>query len=125
MNVSMGDRRYAERFEDLRIWQESRVLVREVYKCFSTCGDFSFRDQIQRAALSVMNNIAEGFERRTRKDFAHFLGQAKGSAGEVRSVTYAAEDLGFLPTSAAVGLRDSAITLSAGIGALTKQLRAE
>ena len=60
------------------------------------CRDYSFRDQMRRAALSVMNNISEGFERRTPKDFAHFLDIAKGSAGEVRSMTYAAEDLKIL-----------------------------
>ncbi len=116
-------RRYAERFEDLRVWQESRALVREVYLGFSRCGDLSFRDQIQRAALSVMNNIAEGFERHTKKDFAHFLDVAKGSAGEVRSMSYAAEDLLFLSSEAAGRLREAAVSLSAGIGALARHLR--
>jgi len=78
----------AERFEDLRIWQEARKQVTAIYKLFArgSAGhnDFAFRDQLQRAALSVMNNIAEGFERNTFKDFAHFLDQAKGSCGELR-----------------------------------------
>jgi len=75
-------------FEDLRIWQEARVLVREVYTDFKDSRDFGFRDQIQRAAVSIMNNTAEGFERRSDADFARFLDIAKGSSGEVRSMYY-------------------------------------
>jgi four helix bundle protein len=70
---------FAERFEDLEIWQESRRLHNLVYRALDKCKAFSFRDQMRRAALSVMNNISEGFERRTKKDFAHFLDLAKGS----------------------------------------------
>lgn len=115
--------RFAERFEDLRIWQEARALVGEAYRGFARCGDFAFRDQIQRASLSVMNNIAEGFERRTRKDFAHFLDLAKGSAGEVRSMAYAAEDLGYIDGLQASGLRERCFGLAGGIAALAGRLR--
>ncbi len=87
---------FAEKFEDLEIWIEARRLNKIVYSSLEECRDYSFRDQMRRAALSVMNNISEGFERRTAKDFAHFLDLAKGSAGEVRSMTYAAEDLKIL-----------------------------
>ena len=80
---------FAERFEDLRIWQESREQISDIYKCIGRGSDgytdFAFRDQLQRAAISMMNNIAEGFERKTHKDFAHFLDLAKGSCGEVRA----------------------------------------
>lgn len=117
------NKRYVERFEDLRVWQESRALVREVYRSFSRCGDLSFRDQIQRAAMSTMNNIAEGFERHTKKDFAHFLDVAKGSSGEVRSMTYAAEDLMLLSAEAAGKMREDAVALASGIGALARHLR--
>ena len=58
-------------FEDLRIWQEARILVKETYKAFAGCKDYSFRDQLQRSVISIMNNISEGFERRTKKDFPH------------------------------------------------------
>ncbi len=85
--------KFAEQFEDLEIWQDSRHLYRRVYGLLKECRDFYFRDQMQRASLSVMNNISEGFERRTKKDFAHFLDLAKASAGEVRSMSYAAEDV--------------------------------
>lgn len=91
---------FAEQFEDLRIWQQARRQAGEVYRDIggesSAARDFGFRDQIQRAAVSVMNNIAEGFERHSPKEFAHLLGVAKGSCGEVRSMLYLAEDLHYI-----------------------------
>ncbi len=115
---------FAERFEDLEIWREARSLHRQIYLNLQTCKDFSFRDQMRRAALSVMNNISEGFERRTKKDFAHFLDLAKGSAGEVRSMTFAAEDVGILKASEARRLRFEYETLSRRIAGFQKHLRA-
>ncbi len=114
---------FAERFEDLRIWQEARTQVRSIYGALGNNRDYSFRDQLQRAAVSVMNNIAEGFERRTPKDFAHFLDLAKGSCGEVRSMLYVAEDLDYLTATPASDLRQTAEKLSCGIAALAKHLR--
>lgn len=118
---------FAERFEDLRIWQDARVQVRSVYQALKkgTAGheDLGFRTQMQRASVSVMNNIAEGFERKTPKDFAHFLDLAKSSCGEVRSMLYIAEDLHYLRSEEASALRDSAEILSRGIAAFTNHLR--
>jgi four helix bundle protein len=77
----------AERFEDLRVWQTARSLTNEVYaltKRESFANDWAFKDQIRRAAISVMSNISEGFESRTRPRFIDFLGRAKASAGEAR-----------------------------------------
>jgi four helix bundle protein len=82
-----------ERFENSIAWQKSKVLCIEVYKRFDNSKDFGFKDQIQRAAVSVMNNIAEGFERKSNKEFAHFLYIAKGSCGEVRSMLILAKEL--------------------------------
>ena len=96
---------FAQKFEDLEIWKESRRLNKIIYASLEDCRDYSFRDQMRRAALSVMNNISEGFEHPTPKDFAHFLDLAKGSAGEVRSMTYAAEDLKILRIDIAIGLK--------------------
>ena len=115
---------FAERFEDLEIWQEARRLYREVYGSLRGCKDYSFRDQMQRAALSVMNNIAEGFERKTKKDFAHFLDLAKGSAGEVRSMTFAAEDIAIIQKGEAEQLRADYETLARRIASFQKHLRA-
>lgn len=84
------------RFEDLKVWQKSRILVKDCYRVFKKLSDFSFRDQILRAAVSIMNNIAEGFERKGDKEFRKFLFIAKGSCGEVRSMLYLALDLGYI-----------------------------
>ncbi len=84
------------RFEDLLAWQKARELTREIYKTFRTCRDGGFTDQIQRASVSVMSNIAEGFERGTRQEFTNYLYIAKGSAGEVRAQLYVAYDVGYL-----------------------------
>lgn len=85
-----------ERFEDLLCWKKSRELVREVYQALGNCRDHAFRDQIQRAAISVMSNIAEGFESGTKLEFLNYLYIAKASAGEVRAQLYAANDIGYL-----------------------------
>lgn len=114
---------FAESFEDLRIWQRARELCNAVYDAFGKCREFDFRNQIQSAATSVMNNIAEGFERRTKKDFAHFLDLAKGSAGEVRSMLYLGEDRGYIAANAAEFLRADYKDLSKSIGALAASLR--
>lgn len=85
-----------QRFEDLVCWQKSRLLVREIYKAMQGCKDYGFRDQIQRAAVSVLSNIAEGFERGTKQEFLNYLYIAKGSAGEVRAQLYVALDVGHI-----------------------------
>jgi len=89
-----------ERFEGIQVWQKSRELVKGVY--LATSGttafkqDFSLKDQIRRAAISVMSNIAEGYARRSDKAFANFLHIAHGSAAEVQSQLYIALDLKYL-----------------------------
>jgi four helix bundle protein len=82
-----------ERFEDIISWQRAKNLTVEIYKTFENQKDFSFKSQIQRASLSIMNNIAEGFERKSNKEFKQFLFIAKGSAGEVRSMLHMALEL--------------------------------
>jgi four helix bundle protein len=116
---------FAENFEDLQIWQRSRVLTNEIYDDFEKIRDFEFRSQIQRASVSVMNNLAEGFERRTKKDFAHFLNLSKGSSGEVRSMLYLAEDRRYIEKTSAEGLRTEYKDLSQSIGALASKLRSQ
>ena len=85
-----------QKFEDLLCWQKSRELTKEIYKAFRECRDYGFRDQIQRASVSIMSNIAEGFERGTKQEFLNYLYIAKGSAGEVRAQLYVALDAGYL-----------------------------
>jgi len=72
------------------------VLVGDIYKSFRNCRGFPFKDQIQRAAVSIMNHIAEGYERKGNKEFRKFLFIAKGSSGEVRSLLYLALDLRYI-----------------------------
>ena len=86
-------------FEDLRVWKDSRILVKSIYQLTSDgkfSKDFGLREQIQRASVSIMNNIAEGFERNNNKEYIKFIGYSKGSAGEVRSMLYVATDLGYI-----------------------------
>ena len=82
-------------FEDLEIWQAARRLAQEIYTCSRSpkfSKDFALRDQMQRAAVSVMSNITEGFERGGNQEFVQFLYIAKGSCGEVQSQLYVALD---------------------------------
>ncbi|HRO47835.1 four helix bundle protein [Agriterribacter sp.] len=84
------------RFEDLPLWQQSRSLCNRIFRMIEQSplfkSDFKFRDQLRASAGSVMDNIAEGFERSSRLEFVNFLGIAKGSTGEVRSQVYRAMD---------------------------------
>jgi len=87
------------RFEDVEAWRLGRELTKKVYEASSRGSfsrDFGLRDQIRRAAVSVMSNIAEGFECGGDKEFRQFLSLAKGSAGELRSQLYVAVDVGLL-----------------------------
>ncbi len=84
------------RFEDIVAWKKSKELTLLVYKIFKDNRDFSFKDQIQRAAVSIMNNIAEGFERNSDKELKNFFYIAKGSCGELRSMCLIARDLSYI-----------------------------
>lgn len=104
-----------QRFEDLRIWQEARVLGQLVYQDFAQCKDWAFRDQIQRAVVSIMNNLAEGFERYSAATTNHLFDVAKGSASEVRSMYYLAEDLHYVTSEVAQDRRERASIIIRGI----------
>lgn len=86
-------------FEDLIAWQKAQDLAIFIYQDFKDLQDFSFKDQICRASVSISNNIAEGFERRTNKDFTRFLYIARGSCSEVKSMLYLARKLDYLENS--------------------------
>lgn len=85
-----------ERFEDILAWQKARELTKNIYLLLGQNGDYSFQDQIQRAGVSIMNNIAEGFERRSDSEFRQFLYIAKGSCAEVRSMLFLAGELEYI-----------------------------
>jgi len=116
-----------ERFEDLRIWQNARIQANSVYDLLddspSASRDFPFRNQLVGCVISVMNNIAEGFERRTDPDFGRFLDIAKGSNGEVRSMLYLAEDRSYATPEKAATMRSFCEDISRGIEALASYLR--
>jgi four helix bundle protein len=87
------------RFEDIEAWQTARELTRQVYeltKHGEFAKDFGLSNQMRRAAVSVMSNIAEGFESRTQLLFMEYLGRAKASAGELRAQLYVVDDIGYL-----------------------------
>ncbi len=86
------------RFEDSIAWQKAQELAILIYQVFREQRDFGFRDQVQRAAVSISNNIAEGFERTTLPETKYFMGIAKGSCGEVRSMIFLACKLGYITT---------------------------
>lgn len=85
-----------EKFEDIIAWQRGKTLAIDIYQCFKLCKDYSFRDQIQRAAISISNNIAEGFERQSNKELVKFLYISKGSCAEVRSMLYIGMELKYI-----------------------------
>lgn len=125
--MCMGER--IEKFEDLEAWQKARNQLVEVYKATRESAmehDYEFKNQIRAAALSVMNNIAEGFERWNRGEKLHAYNIARGSNGEVRSMTYAAEDLYPQFTARFTKLREDCIhvgRLISGLIASTEQRR--
>jgi len=104
-----------KRFEDIPVWQAARELVRDIYR-ITRHGEFArdsgLKDQIQRAAVSITSNIAEGHERGTTRDLVLYLYYAKGSAGEVRSQLWNASDVGYITESESGVLRERAADIS-------------
>jgi four helix bundle protein len=91
-----------QRFEDIVAWQKARLLAKDIYECSKTgsfARDHGLRGQIQRAAVSAMANVAEGYERGGDKEFRQFLSNSKGSCAEVKSHLYVALDQGYLAPS--------------------------
>lgn len=89
----------AKRFEELDVWQRAKELTNLIYRLSSSgifSRDFGLRDQMRRASVSVMSNIAEGFESQTQALFIQYLGRAKGSAGELRAQLYIALEQGYM-----------------------------
>jgi four helix bundle protein len=106
-------------FEDLEVWQRGCRLSVAIFEGFEKCKRFTLRDQIERAGLSIPSNIAEGAERGSNKDFAHFLNFSKGSCGELRTQLYIARKLNELEK----GRFDSLIRESREISAMLQGLR--
>jgi four helix bundle protein len=104
-----------KKFEDMEVWQISREFVKNIYSVSNT-GSFkkdpNLSNQIQRAGISIVSNIAEGFERGGNKEFKQFLSLAKGSAGEVRAQLYLAMDLGYIDTKLHEELNRTVVSIS-------------
>ncbi len=83
-------------FEDLEVWQRGCRLAVDIFQTFASCRNFTMQDQVQRAALSVPSNVAEGYERNSNKEFIRFLNIAKGSCGELRTQIYISRKLDFV-----------------------------
>ena len=115
-----------QKFEDIEAWQRARKLTREIYTVSNEnpfSKDFGLRDQIRKASVSVMSNIAEGFERGGTKEFIQFLSIAKGSSGELRSQLYVALDQGYLKEEMFDRLLVTALETSRMISGLINYLR--
>jgi four helix bundle protein len=113
-------------FVEIEAWQKARILTSEIYAVSNRASfskDFGLRDQIRRATVSIMSNIAEGFERSGSGEFVHFLAVAKGSAGEVVSHLYVAADQGYLSQGEFQRLSKLAIDTGRVIGGLMIYLR--
>ena len=114
------------KFEEIEAWKKARELTREIYRhtrAGALARDFALRDQIRRAAVSVMSNIAEGFERDGRKEFLQFLSIAKGSIGELKSQLYVVADQEHLPHDEVQRLMRMAAETGALIAGLLNYLR--
>lgn len=110
------------RFEDIILWQKSRLFIVDIYTSFLGVKDYSFKDQIHRASISIMNNIAEWFEKGTNPDFKKFLYISKGSAGEVRSMLYLALDLSYITPEKSAKLITETEEISKMLSGLIKVL---
>jgi four helix bundle protein len=113
----------AKSFEELNVWQDTRVFVKQIYVAFGSLKDWGFKDQICRASLSISNNIVEGFDRKGNKEFLRFLHIARASCSEVRSMLYLALDLGYLTQTLFDTLSEQATLISKRLYAFIRYLQ--
>ncbi len=110
------------KFEDLIVWQKSIDLTLKIYRLYANNQDWGFKSQIQRASVSIVNNIAEGFDRSSDKEFKRFLFIALGSASEVRSMNYLASKLTYISNDEYVDCNDHLIEISKMLNGLSRSL---
>ena len=111
-----------ETFEDIIAWQRAKQLAVDVYRAFAHSNDWGFNSQIQRAVISISNNVAEGFERQSNMEFKHFLFIAKGSCAEVRSMLYIAKELNMISAIQFETLNSTCLEVSRMLSALIKSI---
>ncbi len=110
-------------FEELDIWKSAKELVNLIYLDFRDCKDFTFKNQIASAGISIMNNIAEGFCRFSDAEFRQFLNISKGSSGEVKNTYYIAEDLKYVTNEICSERRDRCNMIINSTGKLMAYLK--
>jgi four helix bundle protein len=113
-------------FKSLKIWQNAHRLVTQIYKLtgtFPKSEQFGLTSQLQRAAISIVTNIVEGYGRETKKDFNHFLVISRGSLQETRSLLLIAHDLGYISAKSSNKLDDEYLKLKISINAFIKTLK--
>lgn len=110
-------------FENLRVWQQSRIFVNSIYDIMEEIKDYGFRDQIQRAAVSIMNNIAEGAESGSDAKYVNFLQISRGSCSEVRSMLYLCLDRNIINQDTFEKLKSESILISNHIYRLIESLK--
>ena len=110
-------------FEGLRVWQQSRIFVNSIYDIMDQVKDYGFRDQIQRAAVSIMNNIAEGVESGSDAKYMNFLQISRGSCSEVRSMLYLCLDRKMIDEENFENLKAEAISISNQIYRLIESIK--
>ena len=110
-------------FEELKTWIHAKSLTLLVYNLMRENRDYGFKDQIQRASVSIMNNIAEGFESGSDAKFIYFLNIAKGSCSEVKSMLYLCEDFHYCTSDERISLVNKLLSLSSGIFNLIQYLK--
>ena len=115
MNEHNGNTKTVKGFEDLEVWKNAMQLVVAVYAEFKESKDYGFKDQIQRASVSIPSNIAEGYERQSNKEFIQFLFIAKGSSGELQTQLYLAQKLNYITKDKAKELIDKSKKVSSMI----------
>ena len=109
-------------FEGLDVWKRSSRLCVELYRELKDSREWGFRDQITRSALSVPSNIAEGYERSSRREYVQFLRIAKGSCGEMRTQLYIGKEAGLIESSRAQGMIEEATAIGRMLGAMIGKL---
>lgn len=109
-------------FEDIIAWQKAKNLTVSVYNITKDIKDFGYASQLQLASVSIMNNIAEGFERQSNKEFKKFLYISKGSSGEVRSMIRLGQELGYLTVDQMENMTNSSLEISKLLSGLIKKL---
>lgn len=105
---------------ELHVWQRSKDLAVSIYKLLFSCKDRGFKDQLTRACISIPSNIAEGYERHSKKEFARYLKIAKGSCAEVRTQLIIGQEIGFLDTKVCDQLIEESLQISKMLQGLIK-----